>query len=144
MVSGGSNGWAMSVEIGHVRVDAMVRPRFDAARCTSMSYTLAKTAAAPSDFVGHLIARLASLDMAEAHVLEGERNIARQKELIAEMLSLGLDVSRHQDMLATFEETQRLHTEHAKQLKQELSILPVMIAKIATGGIEIWADVITR
>jgi hypothetical protein len=36
------------------------------------------------------------------------------------MLSLGLDVSRHQDVLATFEETQRLHTEHVKQLKQEL------------------------
>ncbi|MBV8895024.1 MAG: hypothetical protein JO051_00825 [Acidobacteriaceae bacterium] len=62
----------------------------------------------------------ATLRMAEGHVLDGERNIAKQKELIAEMLSLGLDVSGHQAMLATFEETQRLHTEHVKQLKQEL------------------------
>jgi hypothetical protein len=51
-------------------------------------------------------------------------------------LSLGLDVSRHQDILATFEETQRIHTEHLKQLKQEQSILAVMIAKIATREIE--------
>jgi hypothetical protein len=101
-----------------------------------MSYTLAKTAAAPSDFAECLITRLASLDMAERHVLDGERNIARQRELIAEMLSLGLDVSRHQDILATFEETQRIHTEQVKQLKQELSILAVMIAKIATREIE--------
>ena len=27
-----------------------MRPRFDAARCTRMSYTLAEAAAAPSDF----------------------------------------------------------------------------------------------
>jgi hypothetical protein len=39
-------------------------------------------------------------------------------------------------MLATFEQTQRLHTEHVKQLKLELSILAVMIAKIAIGEIE--------
>jgi hypothetical protein len=77
MVSGGANGWAVSVEaalaranrslmIKHVRVDAMVRPRFDAARRTSMSYTLAKTAAEPSDFAEYLIARLATgLDSAD-------------------------------------------------------------------------------
>jgi hypothetical protein len=34
-----------------------------------------------------------TLEMAEKHVLAGERNIARQKELITEMVSLGLDVS---------------------------------------------------
>ena len=44
----------------------MVRPRFDAARRTSMSYTLAKAAAAPSDFAEYLIARLATgLDSAD-------------------------------------------------------------------------------
>jgi hypothetical protein len=44
----------------------MVRPRFDAARCTRTSYTLAKPAAAPSDFAEYLIARLATgLDYAD-------------------------------------------------------------------------------
>jgi hypothetical protein len=38
----------------------MVRPRFDAARCTRMSYTLAEAAAAPSDFAEYLIARFAT------------------------------------------------------------------------------------
>ncbi|HEY1865033.1 MAG TPA: hypothetical protein VGG77_15390 [Roseiarcus sp.] len=52
--------------------------------------------------------------------MDGDRNIARQKELIAEMLSLGLDVSSHQATLANFEETQRLHVEHVRRLKQEL------------------------
>ena len=61
-----------------------------------------------------------TLEMAERHVLEGERHIARQKELIAEISVLGADVSRHRATLAAFEETQRLHTEHMKQLKQEL------------------------
>jgi hypothetical protein len=37
----------------------MVRPRFNAARRTTMSYTLAEAAAAPSDFAEYLIARLA-------------------------------------------------------------------------------------
>ena len=61
-----------------------------------------------------------TLEMAEKHVLDGERNIARQKELIAEMASLGVDVSRYQTTLANFEETQRLHVEHVRQLKQDL------------------------
>jgi hypothetical protein len=38
----------------------MVRPRFPAARRTSMSHTLAEAAAAPSDFAESLIARLAT------------------------------------------------------------------------------------
>jgi hypothetical protein len=37
-----------------------MRPRFDAARCTRMSYTLAEAAAAPSDFAEYLIARFAT------------------------------------------------------------------------------------
>jgi hypothetical protein len=61
----------------------------------------------------------ATLDIAEKHVMDGDRNIARQKELITEM-SLGLDVSSHQATLANFDETQRLHVEHVRRLKQEL------------------------
>ena len=61
-----------------------------------------------------------TLEMAEKHVLDGERNIARQKELITEMVSLGLDVSSYQTTLANFEDTQRLHVEHVRKLKQDL------------------------
>jgi hypothetical protein len=38
--------------------------------------------------------------MAEQHILDGERNIVPQKELIAEMASLGLDVSAYRSSLA--------------------------------------------
>jgi hypothetical protein len=38
--------------------------------------------------------------MAEQHILDGERNIMPQKELIAEMGSLGLDVSAYRASLA--------------------------------------------
>lgn len=38
--------------------------------------------------------------MAEQHILDGERNIMPQKELIAEMASLGLDVSAYRASLA--------------------------------------------
>jgi hypothetical protein len=58
--------------------------------------------------------------MAKRHVLEGERHIARQRELIAEMLALGVDVSRHHATLAALEDAQRLHIEHVRRLKQEL------------------------
>jgi hypothetical protein len=57
--------------------------------------------------------------MVERHVLEGERLIAKQKELIAEMSALGVDVGRHRATLANFEEAQRLHIEHAHQLKRQ-------------------------
>jgi hypothetical protein len=63
---------------------------------------------------------LATLELVEKHVLQSERNIARQKELIAEMSALGVDVSSHRDTLANFEETQGLHTDHVGRLKQEL------------------------
>jgi hypothetical protein len=51
---------------------------------------------------------------------DGDRNIARQKVLIAEMLPLGLNISSHEATMANFEETQRLHVEHVRRLKQEL------------------------
>jgi hypothetical protein len=61
----------------------------------------------------------ATPEMVETHVLEGDRLIAKQKELIAEMSALGVDVGRHRATLANFEEAQRLHIEHARQLKRE-------------------------
>jgi hypothetical protein len=63
----------------------------------------------------------ATLERAERFVSEGDHLIARQKELITEMLTHSLDVSRYEESLADFEWSQRLHIEHVRTLKQELS-----------------------
>jgi hypothetical protein len=62
----------------------------------------------------------ANLRMSERHVRDGERHIARQKKLIEQMFSFGVDVCRYQDSLATFEETQSIHTEHVTKLKRQI------------------------
>jgi hypothetical protein len=69
----------------------------------------------------------ATLKMAERHARDGDSHVARQLELIAEMLALGVDASRHRVMLGTFEETQRLHIEHVQKLKQELLNAPAAL-----------------
>jgi hypothetical protein len=62
----------------------------------------------------------ALLEKAELRMFEGAWRIARQKELIAEMSSRGVDVSPYRDLLARFEETQRLHVQHVQRIKREL------------------------
>ena len=62
----------------------------------------------------------ATLERAERFVSEGDHLIAKQKELITEMLAHSLDVSRYEETLADFERSQRLHIEHVRTLKQEL------------------------
>ncbi len=61
-----------------------------------------------------------ALDRAQEHVAVGERLIARQKELIAELASRGADVSRSESLLATFEALQRLHLVHRDGLARRL------------------------
>ena len=62
----------------------------------------------------------ATLERAERFVSEGDHLIAKQKELITELLAHSLDVSRYEETLADFERSQRLHIEHVRTLKQEL------------------------
>jgi hypothetical protein len=62
-----------------------------------------------------------ALARAERHVIEGDRILARQKKLIEKMMALGVDPGPYRATLARFEETQRLHIEHVRRLKQELS-----------------------
>jgi hypothetical protein len=62
----------------------------------------------------------ATLGIAEKHVAEGARHIAKQKELIAEMVAHGVDVTFYRETLATFETTQRLHIQHVSRLKRDL------------------------
>jgi hypothetical protein len=62
----------------------------------------------------------AMLERAELRMFEGDWRIARQKELIAEMSTRGVDLSPYRELLARFEETQRLHIQHVQRIKREL------------------------
>jgi hypothetical protein len=62
----------------------------------------------------------ALLEKAEARMFEGAWRIARQKELIAEMASRGVDTRPYEELLARFNETQRLHIAHVQRIKREL------------------------
>jgi hypothetical protein len=62
----------------------------------------------------------AMLEKAELRMFEGAWRIARQKELIAEMSTRGVDLRPCRELLARFEESQRLHIEHVQRLKREL------------------------
>jgi two-component system CheB/CheR fusion protein len=61
-----------------------------------------------------------ALDLAQEHVAQGERVIARQKELIAELANLGADVGRSESLLATFEALQRFHLAHRDRMAKRL------------------------
>jgi hypothetical protein len=60
---------------------------------------------------------------AEEHVAQGERHIARQREIIAELEHDGHDVAAAaaRDLLRQFEELQGLHIAHRDRLKDELA-----------------------
>jgi hypothetical protein len=61
-----------------------------------------------------------TLEMVQRHVVEGERIIDRQRRLIAQMETLGRDVSRSKELLRSFEESQRLHVADRDRLLREL------------------------
>lgn len=60
------------------------------------------------------------LAQAERHVALGERHIATQRAIIAELVRDGHDTSRAEALLATFEQSQRLHVEDRDRLRKEL------------------------
>jgi hypothetical protein len=62
----------------------------------------------------------AMLEKAELSMFEGAWRIARQKKRIAEMSDRGADVAPYRELLARFEEIQRLHIRHVQRLKGEL------------------------
>jgi hypothetical protein len=62
----------------------------------------------------------AMLEKAELRMFEGAWRIARQKELIAEMSTRGVDLSPYRELLARFEEAQRVHVQHVRRIKREL------------------------
>jgi hypothetical protein len=62
----------------------------------------------------------AMLEEAERRMFEGAWRIMRQKELIEEMSNRAADVSRYRELLARFEESQRLQVKQVQQLRRDL------------------------
>jgi hypothetical protein len=63
------------------------------------------------------------LEMARHHVAMGEENIARLREIIARLERGGHDTSTTTELLARFEEIQRLHLADRDRLENELAQL---------------------
>jgi hypothetical protein len=63
---------------------------------------------------------LKHLALAEHHVDQGKRHLARQEELIAELGREGLDTTQARKVLATLRETQALHEADVKRILGEL------------------------
>jgi hypothetical protein len=59
------------------------------------------------------------LRRAEQLVIDGDRLIARQKELIANLLALGLDATAYQDTLVRLEQSHNLHVQRVSGLKRD-------------------------
>jgi hypothetical protein len=59
---------------------------------------------------------------AERHVIEGERHIARQRELVAELKRDGHDSDLAQSLLRSFEELQAMHVADRGRLRKELGL----------------------
>jgi hypothetical protein len=60
-----------------------------------------------------------ALKRAEQLVIDGDALIARQRELIANLLALGLDATPYQNTLLRLEQTQNLHVQHMSRLKRD-------------------------
>ena len=63
------------------------------------------------------------LSRAEAHVANGQKRIAQQHEIIAELDREGQDTAPAKDMLASFERTQAMHVANRDQIASRLATL---------------------
>jgi hypothetical protein len=63
------------------------------------------------------------LRQAEEHIALGEQHIARQREILAELQRDGHDTAQAEELLATFEETQRMHIADRDRIQDELQSL---------------------
>jgi hypothetical protein len=61
------------------------------------------------------------LALAETHVAEGERILARQRRLLAELERDGHDTRTARTLLQSFEQTQASHVAERDRLRAELS-----------------------
>ena len=63
------------------------------------------------------------LQQAREHVALGELHLARQREIVAELIDRGVDVTEAKRLLMNFEESQLMHVAHLDRLKAELLAL---------------------
>lgn len=63
------------------------------------------------------------LQQAREHVASGELHLARQREIVAELIDRGADVTEANRLLLNFEESQIMHVAHLDRLKAELLAL---------------------
>ncbi|PCK86943.1 hypothetical protein CPT32_11050 [Rhizobium sophoriradicis] len=63
------------------------------------------------------------LQQAREHVAAGELHLARQREIVAELIDRGADVTEANRLLMNFEESQIMHVAHLDRLKAELLAL---------------------
>ena len=63
------------------------------------------------------------LSRAEAHVANGQKRIAQQHEIIAELDREGYDAAPAKDMLASFERTQAMHVGNRDRIAGKLATL---------------------
>jgi hypothetical protein len=76
-----------------------------------------------------------ALERAEQHVIDGDRLIAQQKELIANLLAIGLDATPYRDMLVRLEQTQSLRVEYASKLRRDLlNASPTESSRTSSNG----------
>jgi hypothetical protein len=64
------------------------------------------------------------LAQAEHHISDGERNLARQRELVAELERDGCDATMAADTLAQFAQIQALHIADRDRLRRKLAKTP--------------------
>ena len=63
------------------------------------------------------------LALAEGHVLEGERHLASQRRILADLERDGHKTTKARQLLAMLEETQKMHVEDRDRLTRELDRL---------------------
>jgi len=62
--------------------------------------------------------------MTERHIAQGQRHIARQVEIIEELVRGGHDTAEARRLLSNFEQSQELHISHRDRLLNELAASP--------------------
>jgi hypothetical protein len=58
---------------------------------------------------------------AEQHIAQGDRNITQQREIVAALERNGHDSGAARQLLAQFEDLQRIHIAHRDKLREQLT-----------------------
>lgn len=66
---------------------------------------------------------LTDLELADAHIAQGEQHIARQEEIVANLAALDADVVEARKLLSLFRELQQQHEAHRKAIAEALGQL---------------------